>query len=671
MKDKKEKFDINQTTINYIKGLGIDMINQAESGHPGIVLGAAPIMYTLYKNHLNINTTDPTWVNRDRFVMSAGHGSALLYATLYMAGFNITLDDLKNFRRSGYPTPGHPELGETSGVDMSTGPLGQGIASAVGMALGAKIQKEKYVLPKDGGMFSRDKNIIDYKVYVLCGDGDLMEGISYEAASLAGNLQLDNLIVLYDSNDISLDGPISMTFTENVRDRFKSMGWNTDLVTDGNSVSAIDKAINKAKTSNKPTLIEVKTIIGKDTTLAGTNQSHGKVLGEDETKRLKRILNLPETPFTVPSDIIQQFQKTIGDRSEKNYYSWNDAYKKYIDLKYKGNYNLFGNILNSRFNIDITKTEWKFSSDRKATRDTNQEIMMKLGKTIPTLIGGSADLGSSTKTYLHGFEDITKDNYNGQNIWYGVREHVMGAVSNGLATSGFRPFCSTFLSFADYVKPAIRMSALMNLPVTYIFSHDSINIGADGPTHQPIEQLAMLRSIPNMKVFRPADGNELVGAWNEILNSSNPNCLILSRMPVEQLSDTKSDKVKYGAYPILEIENKIDAVIIATGSEVQIARHIALELYKEHDIQCRVVSMPCMELFLKQSIDYKEKLLPSNVKKIVIEAGSSFGWHQFVKDPKCLITVDQFGVSGTKDEVLSHLNFTYKQIKERIMKILL
>ncbi len=670
MKGKKEKIDLDQITINYIKALGIDMINQAGSGHPGIVLGAAPIIYTLYKNHLNISTTDPTWMNRDRFVLSAGHGSALLYATLYMAGFNINIDDLKNFRRRGFPTPGHPELGITSGVDISTGPLGQGIASAVGMAIGAKIQKEKYILPKDNKIFSTDKSIFDYKVYVLCGDGDLMEGISYEAASLAGSLELNNLIVLYDSNNISLDGPTSITFNENVLARFKAMGWNTELVNDGNNINLIDKAINKAKNSTKPTIIEIKTIIGQDTTMAGTNQVHGKVLGEEETIRLKRILNVTETPFVVPKNIVENFRQAIGARTKQNYYNWDDNYKKYVDLNHNGNYHLFGNIVNSRFNIDIAKNEWKFSDEREATRDTNQKIMKKLASMIPTLVGGSADLGSSTKTYLSGFPDITKDNYNGKNIWYGVREHAMGAISNGLAATGFRPFCSTFLSFADYVKPAIRMSALMNLPVTYIFSHDSINIGADGPTHQPIEQLAMLRSIPNMQVFRPADGNELVGAWNEILNNQKPNCLILSRNPVELLKDTKSNKVKYGAYPVLEVESKMDAIIIATGSELQVAYYIALDLYKEHNIECRVVSMPSMELFLEQSKEYKEKLLPNDVKKIVIEAGSSFGWHQFVDNPECLITVNEFGISGTKDEVLEFSNFTYKQIKERIMKIL-
>ncbi len=658
--------EIDQITINYIKSLAIDMINKAGSGHPGIVLGAAPIVYTLYKNHLNINPTDSNWINRDRFILSAGHGSALLYATLYLAGFNIRLDDLKNFRRRNYLTPGHPELGVTPGVDMSTGPLGQGFASAVGIALGCKIQKNKYILPKGNKIFGGEQNIINYKVYVLCGDGDLMEGISYEAASLAGTLGLNNLIVLYDSNDISLDGPTAVTFSENVIERFKSTNWNTEFVSDGDDLVELNKAINRAKMSNKPTLIEVKTIIGKGTTRAGTNMIHGSVLNEDETRRLKSFLNVSEKPFYIPDDIIRQFRASIGSRAKRSYYKWDDNYKSFVNLKYRGNYNLFNNILNSRFKIDLTKINWNFSKEMEATRDTNQQIMLKLGEMIPTLIGGSADVGSSAKTHLKNFPNISKDNYNGKNIWYGVREHAMGAISNGLALAGFKNYCSTFLSFSDYIKPAIRMSALMNLPVIYIFSHDSVNIGPDGPTHQPVEQLTMLRSVPNLKVFRPADGNELVGAWNEILNNKNPACLILSRNPVQLMRETNMKLVQYGAYTVLD-NDFIRAILIATGSEVQIAYKIAQELKNEYSINCRVVSMPSMELFLEQPVTYQEKILPSNVKKIVIEAGSSSGWYRFSKD---LITINNFGISGTKEEVLKYFDFSYNQIKERILKIL-
>lgn len=669
----KQKINYDQMSINYLKALAIDMINKAGSGHPGIVLGAAPIIYTLYKNHLNFSTTDPNWINRDRFVMSAGHGSALLYAMLYMVGFNITLDDLKNFRRAHSQTPGHPEYGVTSGVDMTTGPLGQGIATAVGMALGSKINASKFILPNDKKIFGSNvkKPVIDYKVYVLCGDGDLMEGISYEAASLAGHLGLNNLIVLYDSNDICLDGETNHTFSENVLDRFKAMGWNTEFVKNGEDINAIDRAINRAKASNKPTIIEVKTIIGAGTSLAGTNKVHGSVLGDAETKKLKRLLNVSEDTFYVPDDILNHVRQSISKRYRKYFYNWDDSYKKYVDLKYSGDYNLFNNILNSRFTYDLTRLNWDFLDNEKdALRDMNGKIMQKISETVTTLIGGSADVASSTKTYLYQKPDVTKDNYNGRNIWFGVREHAMAAIMNGLALAGFRPFGSTFLSFADYQKPAIRLSSLMNLPVIYIYTHDSINIGQDGPTHQPIEQLAMLRSIPNLRVFRPADAHELVGCWHEILNHSYPSCLVLSRNKTETIPSTKAENVKYGAYQVLSDPNKNDGILIATGSEVQVAIQVVLSLYKEYGIRCHVVSMPSMELFLEQSKEYQESILPKNVKKIVIEAGSSFGWHRFVDDPKYLITVDKFGISGTKDEVLDYCDFTFEKIKNRVIELL-
>lgn len=668
--NQTNKINIDQLTVNYIKSLAIDMINEAGSGHPGIVLGAAPIMYTLYKHHLNFSTVDPTWINRDRFVMSAGHGSALLYSVLYMAGFNIKLDDLKKFRRAGFPTPGHPEYGVTSGVDMSTGPLGQGFASAVGMAIGAKINRSKFVVPKDNKMFSTDKPVLDYNVYVLCSDGDLMEGVAYEAASLAGSLGLNNLIVLYDSNNISLDGPTENTFNENVIDRFKAMGWNTILVKDGEDLNAINKAINSAKTSSKPTIIEVKTIIGNGTTLAGKSDVHGKVLGKEETTRLKRILQLPEETFYVPEEIINYFRKEISERYQKSFYAWDDNYKKYVDQKYKGDYNLFNNIVNSRFNININDLNWNFSNDSKeALREINGNVMLKLTEFIPTLIGGSADLASSTKTYIHRQPDITKDNFLGKNIWFGVREHSMAAIMNGLALAGFRPFGSTFLTFSDYQKPAIRLSSLMDLPVTYIYTHDTINIGQDGPTHQPIEHLTMLRTIPNMRVFRPSDANELIGCWNEILNNRKPNCLVVSRNKVDLLPTTDANKVKFGAYVVRKEKNNLDGIFIATGSEVGTAYRLANELYEKNNFDIRVVSMPSMELYLNQSKEYQEDLLPKDSKKVVIEAGSSFSWHQFVENKDFLITIDKFGISGTTAEVEDYCDFSYEKIKNRVINL--
>ncbi len=663
------KISFDEMAINYLKGLAIDMINEAGSGHPGIVLGAAPIMYTLYKNHLKYSTVDPSWINRDRFVMSAGHGSALLYAMLYMAGFNISLDDLKKFRRSGFPTPGHPEYGVTSGVDISTGPLGQGIASAVGMALGGKINNEKYGTTDNKKIFGSNKSVFDYRVYVLCGDGDLMEGISYEAASLAGTLCLNNLIVLYDSNDISLDGPTSNSFDENVLERFKSMGWNTELVRNGEDLSAINRAINRAKSSSKPTIIEIKTTIGKGTSLEGTHEVHGKVLGDKETLLLKQKLHLPENKFYIPKGTLDYFRKEVSKRYQKYFYEWDDIYKEYVESKYRGDYNLFNNVVTSRFNIDVVSMGWDYLMfEKDSLRDINGKIMLKLSEKIDTFIGGSADVGTSTKTYLHTQPDITKENYNGKNIWFGVREHAMAAILNGLALTGFRPFGSTFLSFADYQKPSIRLSALMNLPVTYIYTHDSISIGPDGPTHQPIEQLAMLRSTPDVNVFRPADAKELVGCWHEILNNKGTNCLIASRNHVEILRTTDPSRVKYGAYVVKAERERLDGIIIATGSEVRTSYNIAVEIYETHNIDLRVVSMPSMELFLEQTDLYKQRLLPSNVKTIVIEAGSSFGWHRFVKDESDLITISNYGISGTREEVLNYCDFTYTQIKNRILQ---
>ena len=654
--------------IANLKALGIDMIDAAGSGHPGIVLGAAPIIYTLYARHMNINTNDDKWISRDRFVMSAGHGSALLYATLFMAGFDISEDDLKRFRRSGSKTPGHPEIGVTPGVDMSTGPLGQGLASAVGMALGEKILENKFIIPSTSSMLA-DKALINYNVYVLCGDGDLMEGVSYEAASLAGTLNLDNLIVLYDSNNISLDGDTSNTFTENVQDRFKAMGWYTSKVLNGTNVEDIDKAITAAKKSGKPSFIEIKTIIGNGSMMAGTSEAHGKVLSKDDIKLLKRNLGMPENAFYIDAESIRNFRNQITSRSERKYEIWGRAYNEY-----KNNLNLkedneFEVVLRDK-QYDLLNYTWQFDNEvKKSTREQNGEIMQEIAKIVSNLIGGSADLASSTKTYIKNGGDIKDDHYLGKNIWFGVREHAMGAILNGLSLTNFKVFGSTFLTFSDYMKPAIRLSALMHTPVNYIFTHDSIGIGQDGPTHQPIEQLAMLRSIPNLSVYRPADSNEIVGCWNLMLNSKDPNALILSRQDIKNLSTTSSEYVKYGAYPVRKEQEKIHGIIIATGSEVHTAVLLADQLYKESKIDLREISMPCMEVYEKQSDKYKQALIPVGYKTIVIEAGSSFGWHKYVYNEKYLMTIDMFGTSGTRGEVEEHCNFTYDQVKERVKRL--
>ena len=653
---------MDNKTISNIKSLGIDMIDQAGSGHPGIVLGAAPLIYTVYARHMNINTVDPTWICRDRFVLSAGHGSAMLYATLYLAGFNISLDDLKNFRRVGYKTPGHPEFGHTPGVDMTTGPLGQGIASAVGMAIGEKILENKFKL-SDG------KPLINYNVYALGGDGDLMEGVSYEACSLAGTLNLDNLIVLYDSNNISLDGDTSNTFTENVIDRFNAMGWHTEKVLNGTNVEDIDKAINRSKKSGKPSLIEVKTIIGNGSVNAGKNIVHGKCLSKEDIRSVKRGLDIKDEPFYVDVNNMNKFRNQIVERSARKYELWARNYREFMNNSNEDVIEVFNSFFNPK-KIDIINTDFNLDKGiKEATRVTNGKIMTTISKNIHNFIGGSADLSSSTNTYLKDMQDIKDNHYFGKNIWFGVREHSMGSILNGLALSGFKPFGSTFLTFSDYMKPAIRLSALMNLPVNYIFTHDSINIGPDGPTHQPIEQLAMLRSTPNLMVFRPADANELIGCWDVMLNSSGPNALVLSRQDVRTLPSTVPEYVKYGAYPVRKERKQLHGIIIATGTEVFTSLLIAEQLYNEIGLDLRVISMPCQELFLMQQERFKNSLIPGGIKTIVVEAGSSFGWYRFVINEKYLMTIDKFGISGTKGEVENYCNFTFEQIKERIRKL--
>ena len=661
---------MDEKIINNIKALGIDMISHAKSGHPGIVLGAAPIMYTLYANHIIVNPENPNWINRDRFVMSAGHGSALLYATLFMSGFDISLNDLKNFRKINSKTPGHPEVGITPGVDMSTGPLGQGIASAVGMALGEKILESKYLFPAKNKL-DDEEPLFNYKVYALVGDGDLMEGISYEAASLAGSLKLNNLIVLYDSNDISLDGRTDNVFTENVIERFEALGWNAHAVKDGNDIGEIDKAISRAKGSSKPTIIQIKTKIGDGSLLEGTNEVHGKILSKDDINQLKNKWQIENKSFTVDRACYVDMAKRVSERGLSHYQEWTAQYDKYVAEKLDNNDADLRFLFGEQTSFDIDSLELQFKEDlREATRVTNGKILEKIADEIPYLIGGSADLSTSTKTLLSKYPFVTSENYNGRNIAFGVREHAMGAILNGLALTGFRTFGSTFLAFADYLKPAIRMSSLMNLPVTYIFTHDSINVGQDGPTHEPIEQLVMLRAQPNINVYRPADAHELMGCWQNILNQNQPSALILSRNETVLIGSTNADEVKYGGYIVRREVKNLHGIIIATGSEVQTALLVAAQLYSQYKLDIRVVSMPSVELFEQQTKTYQEEILPKTIKKVVIEASSSYSWHKYVYNDDYLITIDKFGASGTPEQVLEYCGFDFKTIIERVKKLL-
>lgn len=657
--------------IANIKTLGIDMIHTANSGHPGIVLGAAPILYTLYAKHLDISTKDSKWLNRDRFVLSAGHGSALLYATLYMAGYDISIDDLKNFRKVGYKTPGHPEYGVTPGVDITTGPLGQGFASAVGMAIAAKKLQEETELPRKH-KFEAKRSFIQHKVYVLCGDGDLMEGITNEAASIAGTLELNNLIVLYDSNSISLDGETNLAFKENVLGRFKALGWNTIYVKNGMSVKEIDKAISKAKNSTKPIIIEFKTVIGNGSFLQGTNKIHGKPLTKEDITQLKSNLNIPNGEFYVNIKAKEYFQSQIADRTNAKYMEWADNYRNYqnktINIKSE-NYDF---LFDKKTNINLTLEDFKFDNSLKeATRQTNKTIMNKIVEKLPNFIGGSADVASATNTYLDNYGNISSQTFKGKNIFFGVREHAMGAILNGLATYNYCVFGSTFLSFSDYMKPAIRLSAIQKLPVVYIFTHDSILVGEDGPTHQPVEQLIGLRAIPNLNVFRPCDAHELIECWNIILKTNDrPSCLILSRSEVPLLQGTINAHVDKGAYIVKKEEGILKGIIIATGTEVSTAMLVAHNLKRKYDIDIRVVSMPCKEIFEIQSKEYKEQILPPGYKKFVIEAGAKFGWEGYVYNDTYLFTADNFGVSGSKDQVLEHMKLDYPTIENGIYNLI-
>lgn len=647
----------DEKIISAIKALSIAEISKAKSGHPGIALGAAPILYTLYSKHMMIDINDDKWINRDRFIMSAGHGSALLYATLYMSGFNLSIKDLKNFRQIDSNTPGHPETGITPGVDCSTGPLGQGIATAVGIAAAERYLSEKF------------NKLLDYKTYVLCGEGDLMEGISYEACSLAGNLKLGNLIVLYDSNNVTLDGDAKKSFDEDILKRFDAMGWHTDIVADGNNPILIDMAISKAKRrTDKPSFIEIKTIIGRDSLLQGTNKVHGSPLTKEDVRQLKDKLKLDNDLFSNISNLRKEMANFIRIRVTHDKKKWDTKYNAYLN-SCDDETKRFLESLREDKRYDITRLFKEKTFEDDGLRNINGIIMNEIANNYPAFLGGSADLSSSTKTYLNKFGDFSSTNYGGKNFWFGVREHAMGAFINGLALSGLRPFCSTFLAFSDYLKPSIRMASLMNLPSTFVFTHDSVMIGEDGPTHQPIEQLPMLRSIPNHYVYRPCDANEIIGSWQTILNNDKPSSIILSRSKCKNLDVTDQLSVKKGAYIIRKEKKKLFGIIIATGSEVSLALDIAEKLSNK-GMEIRVVSMPCMELFEEQPNSYKEEILPIGYKTFVIERSSKFGWHKYVYSDKYIMGLDSFGYSGKSEDVLKKLKLDDESIYKRIEKLL-
>ena len=652
---KEEPSDIKKM-IDNIRALGIDMIDEAKSGHPGIVLGAAPIITTLYANHIKVDINDDKWINRDRFVMSAGHGSALLYSTLFMAGYNIPFEELKNFRQMNSQTPGHPEIGVTKGVDVSTGPLGEGLATSVGIAI-----SECYLRQHFG------KDLINYYTYVLCGDGDLMEGISYEACSLAGLLELNKLIVLYDSNDVTLDGALKTSFNENIKNRFEAMNWNYLLVSDGENTESIDEAINKAKSqSNKPTIIEIKTTIGKYSKNEGTSTVHGSPLEKEDITDIKNKLGLRDIPFTISLEVKDSFQEKIVSRNTQVIEQW---YSKYNNLN-SSELQELEKLVHNRKPIKIKDIYYNSPDDGKdATRNVSGKIINSIATTYPFIIGGSADVSKSTTARINDTLDFSANTPSGRNINFGIRENAMAAIANGMALCNLTPFVSTFFSFSDYLKPGIRMSALMDLPVIYVFTHDSISVGEDGPTHQPVEQLVSLRSIPNFDTYRPADANEVIGSYKAILELRKPAALVLGRNKVKIQESTNSSEVINGAYIVKKENKKLEGIIISTGEELELAMDVYNNLI-EKGYGIRLVSMPSMSRFEKQKDEYKEEILPKNVKTFVIEASSSMSWYKYVKDSNYLFTVDDFGASGKRQEILEKYGLTTENIQPKIEQLL-
>ena len=657
----------DQLAIDTIRALSIDAIEKANSGHPGLPMGAAPMAYTLWTRHLNFNPQSKDFFNRDRFILSAGHGSALLYSLLHVSG-SLELEELKQFRQWGSKTPGHPEYRHTDGVEVTTGPLGQGFAMSVGMALA-----ESHL----AGKFNKDQfDIVNHYTYVLASDGDLMEGISHEAASFAGHNQLDKLIVLYDSNDISLDGDLDKSFSEDTKQRFEAYGWNYILVENGNDLDEIDNAITQAKSQQGPTIIEVKTIIGFGSpNKAGSNGVHGAPLGEEERALTFKEYGLdPEKRFNVPEDVYEIFKSTMLKRANENEEAWNNMLKNYSEaypeLAEEFKLAMSGKLPN---NYADALPEYDLNHSG-ASRADSGEIIQKLSEFVPSFFGGSADLAGSNKSNVKEAKDYNKDTPEGKNVWFGVREFAMGAAINGMAAhGGLHPYAATFFVFSDYLKPSLRLSSIMGLNSTFIFTHDSIAVGEDGPTHEPIEQLAGLRAIPNMNVIRPADGNETRVAWEVALESEHtPTSLVLTRQNLPTLDvdkQTVENGVRKGAYIVFETEQQLEYLLLASGSEVNLAVEAAKEL-EQQGKGVRVISMPNWYAFEQQSSEYKESILPSDVtKRIAIEMASPLGWHKYVGIEGKVIGINSFGASAPGDLVVEKYGFTKENILKQVRSL--
>ena len=652
--------NLNQLA-NAVRFLSIDAVQRANSGHPGMPMGMADVATVLFKAHLNFNPQNPSWINRDRFILSAGHGSMLLYSLLYLTGYkDFTIDELKNFRQMKSICAGHPEYKKNSGIETTTGPLGQGLGNAVGLSVGEEIYRKKF-----------SSSIVDHKTYVIASDGDLMEGISHEAMSLAGHLKLKNLIVFFDNNKISIDGPTSLSVSDNYKKRFESYGWNY-LEINGHNHKQISNAIKKASKSKKPNIISCKTVIGFGSpNKSGKSSSHGSPLGNEEISLVRKKLKWPHTPFEIPEDILGAWRK-IGEKGitlEKKWHSVlskkNSKIKKELD-SIQNNLNLKS--LDSLINAE--KEKFFKEKPSKATRECSSIAIEVITKLLPEIIGGSADLSGSNNTKTKNSKVISSKDFNGNYIHYGIREHGMAAAMNGLSLyGGLIPYGGTFLIFSDYCKPSIRLSALMGLKVIYIFSHDSIGLGEDGPTHQPIEQLAGLRAIPNLNVFRPADINETLECWQLALKSKNtPSAIALSRQKLPYINPyhTKENKSELGAYIVNTTAQNYLVTLIASGSEVELALQ-AQEDLKEINIDSKVVSMPCQELFNQQSISYKNKIIDKDVPVITIEASSVTSWERYSKNN---MGIETFGESAPFNEVYQHFNLTSAKIVELAKKII-
>lgn len=661
---------VQQLSIDTIRTLSIDAIEKANSGHPGLPMGAAPMAYTLWTDFMTHNPKHSKWFNRDRFVLSAGHGSMLLYSLLHLSGYDVSMEDLKNFRQWGSRTPGHPEYHHTDGVETTTGPLGQGVATAVGMAmaeahLAATYNKENFP-------------VVDHHTFVLVGDGDLMEGISHEAASLAGHLGLGKLVVLYDSNDISLDGDLDRSFSDNTEERFRAYGWQVIRVDDGNNLKAINEAIQQAKQNiSKPTLIEVKTVIGYGSpNKAGSSAAHGAPLGDDEVELTKENYNWSYEPFHVPNEVYADFYKKIVKKGTKAEESWDKLVEAYKEA-YPEEGKQLQLAINGELPCDWDKDLPTYELGKNlASRASSGEVLNAIAKTVPNFFGGSADLAGSNKTTINDVEDFSKENYAGRNIWFGVREFAMAAALNGMALhGGLNVFGGTFFVFSDYLRPAVRLSALMKLPVTYVWTHDSIAVGEDGPTHEPVEHLASYRTMPGLSLIRPADGNETQAAWRlAIVSKDKPTALVLSRQNLPTLEGTKErayDGVKRGAYVLSESEKETpDVLILATGSEVQLAVKAQQEL-REKDIDVRVISMPSWDRFEEQNQEYKDSVILPNVKKrLAVEMASTFGWDRYVGTEGKIIGINTFGASGNGEKLIEEYGFTVKNVVEHVEELL-